>query len=848
MNKNGISLIVLIITVVLIVILVSMTTIEIGNSVQNARKSGFVNELTKIEDAVELYYVQNGTFPILDENGKKVEYIYNGSVLKSNAGEQISLNSEFLTEFKDELIKNYDLTEGENIVSDTVFYKIDLAKLGVAETKRGTGKDGEMDIYVMAYPSLTVYYIDGVKIEDIRYFSLVNISGIKKTEKVENEVITQTESGITVTKENKAWTNVLGISIKANLESNEKIYVKLPIRNEEIALSTVTGENNIIINSLGGSLSMTDEEVAAFNNLNSTEKVMNVIKRTDGVETANIKINISNYETVAPTFPLKEDGKTFDFAIESIDGYNKVSFVGQDNLSGIKEVRYIYLTEFGNNLAVNSLISDTSILTNDYMLENGKKAYVSNNGKVEIKLPKDIEAIYITMYDKAGNSVSMQKNVATDTYIRINAINISNNLKFNIAFKTTKEISSAKAWISLDGKNYIDEKVLEYTKDVNNVYNSNVEFQNTQDKEIYIKVAIYDNSETPNDEVRIKKFDLEEIATQLVSQAVPGVTYEENRWYMDKNGDSVIVPSGFRISTQTDEQIINNGLVVLDKSDNEYVWIPCTLDGANNTVKYAKWNSSINTAYTVTSEQVEGDVLPTGIASETYQIEKYGGFYVARYEAGLPDVQTTDELMATKTFSATYNNKTDIGKAQSKPNKIVWNRITYDNAKIVAEDVISTDYVQSGLVTGEQWDTILTFLSDTVDVDVNCADWGNYKDKYGYTINGYYRAQHTDVVYTNGEYTKEQAGYLLLTTGKFGSVIEQGRPKNIYDIAGNVWEWCAEKVIEQGGSNTAVGYNTCRGGSYDANGNYGVSSCRIARNGATSTGAHIGFRFVLYIK
>ena len=39
----------------------------------------------------------------------------------------------------------------------------------------------------------------------------------------------------------------------------------------------------------------------------------NKYEAVDGVETANIKVDISNYETVAPTFPLKADGKTFDF-------------------------------------------------------------------------------------------------------------------------------------------------------------------------------------------------------------------------------------------------------------------------------------------------------------------------------------------------------------------------------------------------------------------------------------------------------------------------------------------------------------------------------------------------------
>ena len=96
----------------------------------------------------------------------------------------------------------------------------------------------------------------------------------------------------------------------------------------------------------------------------------------------------------------------------------------------------------------------------------------------------------------------------------------------------------------------------------------------------------------------------------------------------------------------------------------------------------------------------------------------------------MPDSQTTEELMKTKTFTAADNNRIDIGKAQSKAGKIVWNRIDYNNAKTVSENVVTTSSVQSGLITGKQWDTMLKFIASAgVNVDTDCTSWGNYKTK-----------------------------------------------------------------------------------------------------------------------
>ena len=794
MNKKGISLIILIITIVLIIILLGITTAGIGNAIQNARMTSFGEDLNLIEDAVNVYYEQNGDFPKVNDN----VYVYSNGTLTSE-GENITLDSNYVSDFEQELVKNYDLSDGESVVSDTVFYIVDLSKIDVRRTNRGTGKNGNTDVYVMSYPTQTIYYLKGVIADDKIYFSLANISDTKKvTYTSSSDQTIQSLAGVTVTRSKKAWSNTVGVNISANLaSSSEELYVKVPVRNSEIKLSTTVGDNDININTLKGSLNLTDTEVSDFNNLDQSEKYINVIKKVSGVETANIKVNLSNLDITAPTFPLKSDGVTYDFTIESLEGYNKVSYTGSDDLSGIKEVRYIYLTEFGRNAKVNTLVEDTSTLTSKFMLDNGYKAYVSDND-VEIKLPKDVEGIYITMYDKAGNYVSMQKNVETDPYIGINPLYISNNLKFNIVVKSESDIDNAKVSISFDNISYLDEKTLTFTKN-NNIYSSNVEFENTKQKNVYIKVTTYDTSYLPVETTRIKKFDLTEVAAGLISYALPGQIYEENRYYTDKNGDTAIVPAGFMVSIKDDEQTIDDGMVIIDKLDNEFVWIP--VDGIN--VTYTKKFNEYPKYYEITSVSDVPDELPDGV-DENEQITKDAGFYIGRYEAGVPANQTTIDGASASTSNVE-------GIPQSKKGVTVWTRVSYTIANINAKKLYDNDNVKSGLLTGTMWDTACQWIENSGKSVTDSSTWGNHSDsKSPANVTGYN--------------SKQVTGFS-----------EYWKAKNIYDLAGNVCEW----------TNEAYSTNRiCRGGSFYRNGNeYSVSYLHF-HNGTDDS---LGFRIALYI-
>ena len=364
-----------------------------------------------------------------------------------------------------------------------------------------------------------------------------------------------------------------------------------------------------------------------------------------------------------------------------------------------------------------------------------------------------------------------------------------------------------------------------------------------------------------------------------------------------------IIPSGFYYVTGTP----STGLVISDKfgddnsnskGGNQFVWIPCNGDE----VTYQK-----HTYATQSVDDLGGSTADTGNGGwPTYYYRKwndwtdledrdkknasvslYGGFYIGRYEAGIPsnaafyndkdgstywqahynrDVSedygdNTNKPDASKTYVDTYKSKnvtTQNGEnllPVSKKNTPSWNYISQSNAKTLSENMYSgSKTVTSYLVDGVAWDTATEWISSKGKSVTNSTPWGNYFDAR-YTINGLY-ARHQGktandnewrwfpaYVYNKGTYTKTSNEYVEIATGSSDRNIAQ----NIYDMAGNMWEWTTE-TGKHGNSASTTTWAVRRGGSFAHCGSdYPVSG----RNGGVTVGdyyVNVGFRVVLYIQ
>ena len=372
----------------------------------------------------------------------------------------------------------------------------------------------------------------------------------------------------------------------------------------------------------------------------------------------------------------------------------------------------------------------------------------------------------------------------------------------------------------------------------------------------------------------------------------------ENREYKDTEGEIAIIPKGFCVVKGTDP--ISKGLVISDvenddmentKGGNQFVWIPA--DGESlkyEQHEYAEPNADDHNGYV---EDIGNGNWKTNqyrhymnewedIYGNVESVAKNKGFYVGRYEAGIPkeapfysdeDRLTywqqyflNDDLGKNSLTEGSYTNtnkdkNVTTYKPVSKKNTPSWNWIDQINAKEVSSKMYGEEKgVTSQLVDSYAYDTIAQWLSNSSYNVTNSTSWGNYYNSE-YEINGLYakheyRQDSTNTLkwypaytWSKGTYSKKNGERFEIATGSS----ERNKANNIYDFAGNMWEWTTETrtgtMIDVDNNITPeYTFAVLMGGSFGNAGNYGAASDRHGNGTIVSTYIYVGFRVVLYIK
>ena len=337
--------------------------------------------------------------------------------------------------------------------------------------------------------------------------------------------------------------------------------------------------------------------------------------------------------------------------------------------------------------------------------------------------------------------------------------------------------------------------------------------------------------------------------------------YQDNIVFANVNTEQTnpkaVIPSNVKEIVEADA---NKGIVIKDKNENEWVWVevPKTtvfsglnidvngtftsqnyIDIANKMITYAGVyrKGSVNQECNWTDEWYDGCGLTQQEYIKAYQsmlksVYTYGGFWIGRYEAGI-DGSITDLTKARITHTTVTIGTSP--KAISQKDAIPYNFVYCSEAQMLANEMTPDSNYRSSLMFGIQWDLVCKFLEvksnlTTADINSDSGSWGNYSNiARKITSSRAKQSSNNGMTWTSISGQKESKNIMLST----GASDDTNR-LNIYDFAGNEWEWTLEKSSEslpcsgRGGScgNTTNGFVTSARNEADVEGNDNYASFR----------------------
>ena len=320
---------------------------------------------------------------------------------------------------------------------------------------------------------------------------------------------------------------------------------------------------------------------------------------------------------------------------------------------------------------------------------------------------------------------------------------------------------------------------------------------------------------------------------------------EDNSIYDYRNP---VIPKGFKsvetnyASWKLDEQGYpigwDKGLVIEDDIGNQFVWIP--VKDTNNIIRKDGYYARKEQNYMNSCKEAD-DNNSTVESKELYKsIKKYKGFYIARYEAGIEDQ-----------FKRHIQDGTI--KPLSKQNVYVWNRIRWGSAYGYALDGIQGDDRENGAVKVARsmypnTERLKTYnLQNDLTNDTGVISTLCYGVQWDLTMDF---ISNIDNPYTKTKYIEDSSNMGWFGTNSKSTLQKTGTNlngnnsncvKNIYDLAGNIYEWTMESYKDN--------FRIYRGGMYEM-GNKDISASTRGHCIPDGFGdyMYVGFRVALYLK
>ena len=342
---------------------------------------------------------------------------------------------------------------------------------------------------------------------------------------------------------------------------------------------------------------------------------------------------------------------------------------------------------------------------------------------------------------------------------------------------------------------------------------------------------------------------------------------EDNSTINGKKGNSnnPTVPKGYiPINTETSswgdgtsaptQDSVDHGLVIKgDSDDNEWVWIPvdettlATMCDKSNETEYTLCGIGGETAV---KTKVYSSTITIGKDSNTRTITRTtpgtstsgsyrepdlvvgsdGASYDAKdkyYKTILGDNGTKEQLAqlfvdeykemieSIQKYGGFYIGRYELSEAGVQKNQPTLTNTNWYNLYAKCKSLNASDKVETQMIWGCQWDVTCNFIANKGDKKdiTDSRTWGNHSNSEG---------DAKVIVTENGTETK-----------KYGSKQNTGyseywKANNIYDLAGNCWEWTQEA--------DSRGYRAYRGGGFSV-----VSGSNLPASGRSYDGGVPGY-------
>ena len=374
--------------------------------------------------------------------------------------------------------------------------------------------------------------------------------------------------------------------------------------------------------------------------------------------------------------------------------------------------------------------------------------------------------------------------------------------------------------------------IIKKAKQAKEMYSNSIAKDNEEMDRLLNEMAQYNEGGTTGDIDPTRNWDLDKVNK---------VTSEDNI--------VVPVPKGYTASTVTGEKSVSSGFVIKEGNDggatsgiNEFVWVPVSnisdiYDSANNAGQLWDFSGTTSSKKTYPTTKNSGCREPDVVTdasegSDSTSGTKYDAVSTNLQQAGMSITATAstfktqlqnefnEMIKSVKTYGGFYIGRYETGnlsqtKAVVQKNNSDINNQTWYTMYKVCKTIKANDNVATSMLWGCQWDATLRWMQTSTKPEVasfptNSEGKGNYEGTQGST---------------------EKA----IPTGSNSSYAVN----NIYDMAGNVFDWTLEAI----GTNDRV----LRGGHYYAAASNLPASSRFLYDPNYSSSNH-GCRSTLYVK